>query len=223
MRPGLENRVNISGAFGVVVTVWALWMLLVIGASRATPVAPRRVLTLGAAAVALVMLVGYGRLAVSDGGDWAESADLQAVTLGALAEMPRPPKGSTVYAIGVAAVTAPRVSVFADVWELNGAARVVWRDGSLRAYPVFDGARLTCAAAGVVPTALPGPHGALKDADLDPGEPYVEPFWGHDHGAPYGRVVLVDILARRSVVLDSIGACRREVPVYLRRSAPFMS
>jgi hypothetical protein len=175
------------------------------------------------AVVAVLVIAGYARLSIDDAGDWAESARIQDRTLEAVAAMPTPPRGSTVYVVGEPAVTAPRVSVFADVWELNGAARVQWRDRSLRAYPLFAGARLRCAADGVRPDVLPGPHGSLRDDILDPAAPYDEPYWGRDHGAPYGRVVILDVPTGRSFLVASRASCRRHVPDMVERASPFTS
>jgi hypothetical protein len=221
MRPGLENRVNISAAYGVVLVVGSLWMLTLLGVRLLVRDASRRLLQVMAVGVALLVIAGYAALTVGDAEDWAESARIQDRTLAAVAAMPHPPPGSTVYVVGEPAVTAPRVSIFADVWELNSAARVQWRDRTLRAYPVFTGARLTCAPDGVAPQVLPGPHGALRDERVDPAAPYDEPYWRRDHGAPYGRVVLLSVDDRESVVVDSQEACRRDMPSFVARAAPF--
>jgi hypothetical protein len=93
--------------------------------------------------------------------------------------VPHPARGTYLVATGVAPVVAKDLPVFYSTWDLQGAVRARYDDGSLDAYNAFRGAQ--CAQQGVY---VPG-----------------------GNGGAYGRTVLVDVPHGRAWLLRDAQTC----------------
>jgi len=194
--PGLENRINLLAAPAIVTLVYALLMIAALLAFRR--VRPWRRWSLYAATAATVLLaVGYAVRLADDEDAWEHAAKEQQRVLAVMHEaVPQPPAGGTIYTFGQLGEAGPRVPVFYATWDLTSAARLLWRDFELDAYPAFQRARFACRRRGVLPQRLPTPYG-----DLDPRDNSADP------AVPYGDAVFVDIRTRSHEVIDDRSEC----------------
>jgi hypothetical protein len=148
---GIDNRTNILAGFGFATLAYATVMTI------GELAAPRR-------GQAWVLLVGVATCLVAAGfvdrlradiSNWDRAAASQQRLLTALERtLPRPPRGSTIYSFNYPAQSAPGVPIFAKSWDLTGAARLIWHDPSLRAFPIAGDGRVVCGPAGVSVPAL---------------------------------------------------------------------
>ena len=178
---GIANRVNVFAALGIAMLVYALVMLaaLQLGERLRRPAAPIAI------ALTALLVAGYAVRLQSDQSSWRDAADEQQRVLDDLARTPPPPAGGGLAAFRVPAFAAPGVPVFHQSWDMTGAARLLWDDDALQAYPVNNGRSVACAAGGVAVT------GEEDDAEL-----------------PYGRTRFVDVASGRSTPIGSRAACR---------------
>jgi hypothetical protein len=193
---GIDNRALL---------VWSLAMLAVTLAVRLARTRRVRVGAPITALVALLLVGGYALRARDDAEGWSTAGQERRQVLARIERLPPLPRGSTVYAFGQRALAAPRVPVFFKAWDLAHAVRIVRGDRTLRAYPVFDGARLRCARDGIR-TFLPGPGGRLDGPD-HPGI-QASGYEGPDPGSPYGHAVYVDIKSGAIQMIRDRAACR---------------
>jgi hypothetical protein len=71
--------------------------------------------------------------------------------------LPKPPSNSYIITTGVAPEVARDLPVFYSTWDLQGAVRGIYEDGSLAAYNAFNG--LQCTAQGIViPGGMPAQY-----------------------------------------------------------------
>jgi hypothetical protein len=208
LAPGIYNRGNIAVAGPIALLAWALVMLIVTLAARGlrdrAPVPERGV----AIVAAVFVLTGLAVAARRDADRWDRAAAESRRVLAAIGRLGPLPSQSTIYTFGHAAQSAPGIPVFFDTWDLNGAARLVTGDSSLRAYPAYRGARFRCRTTGVT-TFLPAPPGLLSG-----GAPHTFegiPDWGPDPGGRYGRTVFVDVASGRSASIRDRAQCIRAV------------
>jgi hypothetical protein len=110
--------------------------------------------------------------------------------LSALRSLPTVRTGTTVYTFGYPGQVAPEIYIFAKVYDLDGAAKLVLRDGSVKAFPVVSPTRLSCGARAVIP------HGV---------------HFGPDTSSPYGRALFVDVPANNALWIEDRSSCRREL------------
>lgn len=178
--PGLGNRVNLMAGIGMIALVLALVAMVV----------PARA---AVAAAALVLGVGYVVKLREHSGDYTRSASIQAHQLGVLrALVPDPPPGTTIYLRQPTPVTAPGISTFSWRWDLSGATKLTYRDGSVSGYPILPGTGLVCE-----PDAI-RPRGNGLEA----------------FSSPYGHAILVDVDKNRVLGADDRAACRRSVAAF---------
>ena len=185
LTPGTANRVNGVPAFGFVIVVYALAMLLgllLLGARRAAAL-PAIALS---AALALAYVV---RLSESEAA-WAESWRLQREVLGAIERgLPTPRGGATVFTFGHPIDSAPGIAVFRQL-DLKPAVKVALGDPGVTAWPVLPGTTFACGRDRLYPT---------------------NNRYGTANAAVYGRAHFIDVASGRSERIDSRAECERAV------------
>ena len=184
LSPGRDNRVNAFAALP-----WALLVYSIVMAA-ATLLSFRLRRELVAAALAILIAVGYAVKVRHDASRWEQAADLQVTVLSALRALPALPPGTTVYTFGHPAQVAPEIYIFAKVYDLNAAIKLVLHDESLHAYPVAEPVRVLCTSAGIVPTG-PSTHGSARSR--------------------YGEALFLDIPSRHFAWIRSQRACHRNL------------
>jgi hypothetical protein len=172
---GITNRVNALAGIGAVIAVYAaLGVLgnlagLVLRRRGALPVAITVVLALSLGAAYMTVLqrhIGIWNSAWS-----AESTALERIE----ARYPRLPDSSTLIVSGYPAYQTVGVPILSEAWDLEGMIRTRYEDGSLFAYPLIEGYRLSCRrerivfenAAEVIRSA---PYGSVRILDLGDGD-----------------------------------------------------
>jgi hypothetical protein len=200
-RPTLENRVNLVAALPISLFVYTFVALIALLALSSVRWAPG--LRIGLISLAtLALAAAYGVRLHDDQGTWSRAYAAERGVLATLREvLPHPRAGTTILTFGTPAQVAPRLPVFYEDWDLNGAAQFIYRDGSLNAYPVFSGAQFKCDAAGVTPF-LPTPSSFHY---LDPR------VNGQQLPLHYGSVIFVDIIGRRTHSIASPRQCLEAV------------
>jgi hypothetical protein len=175
LAPGTTNRMNVLAAVGFAVLVYALTRLLVRRADFA-------------AALCLLIGVGYVVKVAGDEGGWQRSARAQAQVLRAL---PDPGGRVTFYTYGVPTFAAPGVPVFSLPFDLKAALRLKYGTHRLAAYPLSSKTAIHCEADSLYPT----------------GGSYTRV-----HGARYGEAALVDVPTGRVMPVRSRADCLRLRP-----------
>jgi hypothetical protein len=194
---GVGNRVNALAAVGIVTTVLAVGMVLgsvawlLVGRVAHLGIAAGRTLATSAGlAVAFALGVGYAHEVKHDVYTWDLASHWQFAVVGSLrSRIPDPPAGSTIYAFGYPAYTAPGVPVFAASWDLNGAVKLLYRTGKISSYPAIAGVRMVCGATLIYPQ----------------GAGYTSRF-----GSAYGRAYLIDVSTGLIARPQTQAQCRRE-------------
>jgi hypothetical protein len=156
---GIGDRTNAFAALGWVVMLVAIARLLAILAFR--DVARSRLVIMGAVALALIVVgAGYtDRLRTEADAYAASYHDEQAVLDTMRTTLPVPPHGSTIYLVRNIQWTALGVPVFVQPWDLIGAVKMVYGDGTLAAYPIAAPyATMHCGASSV--SFTPAAYGA---------------------------------------------------------------
>src|SRR5438093_6808841 len=188
LSPGRDNRVNVFAALPWTLLVYAI---LAVGATLACSRLGRAASApLVAAAVAVLLGGGYVVKVEHDASRWERASDLEQPVLSALRSLPAVRPGTTVYTFGYPGQVAPEIYIFAKVYDLDGAAKLVLDDGSVKAYPVVRPTRLSCGARAVIP------HGV---------------HFGPDTSSPYGRALFLDVPAKNAVRIEDRSICRREL------------
>jgi hypothetical protein len=188
-RLGVGNRVNALATFGYVMSFYALarlaGLLLFRGLPRARTWALATTLILS-----LIAGVSFTKKVEHDAGNYDKAYALERQVLGTIHTLvPRPAPGTTLYSFDHAGFYAPGVPVFGAEWDLNGAVKVEYHNGSLSAQPILQGMALTCAPDGVTPGTSGG---------------------GASHGqVPYGHAVAVDIAKQQAIALNTRADCVR--------------
>jgi hypothetical protein len=164
---GVDNRGNILAALGFAVLIYAMIRLAALIVFRR----PGRS-QVAATAVALALLGWYGHNVRADAKLWDRAAERQDRILSLLrSALPVPERGTTIYLHGSSAQVAPGIPVFSEIWDFNGAVKILYDDGSLRGFPLSQNG-LDCKATGVH-----RPLGTL---------------FGKPDTASYGRVLVFD-------------------------------
>jgi hypothetical protein len=172
LQPGVGNRVNAAAAIGLVVAAYGALMVAATLAFRGVP--RWTGWAAGTAALGAVVIGGgYVHRVDVDENAWDAASKAQGTVIATLRRVvPAPRPGSTIYTFGYPAYEAPGVPIFASSWDLRGAVRDLYDDGSVSGYPAIAGTSLTCAPTTLYPS----------------GNEY-----GPRYGARYGRVYLVDV------------------------------
>lgn len=105
-----------------------------------------------------------------------------------------PPADTTILTFGEPGYVVQNIPTLGETWDLNGAVRLIFADGSLHGFPILEGQAVDCRADGVV---LP----------LNASRP---PLYGENYKAPYtGSVAFADPAKRRAVFVTSQRSCRK--------------
>jgi hypothetical protein len=172
LAPGTTNRMNVLAAVGYSLLAYALARLLV-GSRRPW----------AAAALCVLIGVGYVVKVVDDQDGWQRSARLQAEVLRAV---PDPGGRATFYTFGAPTFAAPGVPVFSLPFDLKAAVRLKFHTHRLSGYPVANDTVIHCVRDLVYPTG--GTYSRV-------------------HGAPYGEAYFVDVPARHVIPIRSRSDC----------------
>ena len=143
---GLGNRVNVIASIGIVALAYALAAMAGVLLFGRLLDWRRWAFGFGMSAAAL-LLVAYMLDVRDDVRDWDRAYAHEQEVLAALrAAVPDPPPGATLYTFNHPTWQAPGVPVFASTWDLLGAARVVYDDRDVVAYPILPGVTFVCGA-----------------------------------------------------------------------------
>ena len=195
LTPGTANRVNGVPAFGFVLVVYALAMLLGLLALGA-----RRAAALPALALSVVLAFGYVARLSEHEAAWAASWRLQREVLGAIADgLPAPRAGATAFSFGHPIDAAPGIAVFRQL-DLDPALKVELGDERVSAWPVLPRTIFACARDRVYPT---------------------NNRYGPANAGHYGRAFFVDVASRRVAPIDSRAACERALASF--RPGPLLA
>jgi hypothetical protein len=169
---GVGNRTNCLALLGLVTLAYSLAMI--VGTLLAGRSAHRRELATGVALAATVGLgVSYAHQVRIDISNWDVATKIQNQVFQAMhVGIPRPARGSTIYAYGFTQYPALGVPSFAASWDLNGAVKVTYDDGSLSGYPLEGASSIVCSPKLLYPDT----------------EGYTAAF-----GADYGHAYLVNV------------------------------
>jgi hypothetical protein len=179
--PNQGNRVNIVAAFAFVVLLYGAALILA---------AEHRAVALAAIIAAAVIGVGYVIETRKDADDWSHAFALEQRTLSRLKQtVPKPPPNVTVYVYGQAGRVAEGIPVFDWRFDLTGAAKLMWDDPSINAYPILDGTDIVCDVDRLFPLG-----NGLDTA----------------HGTAYETAIFADVRSGRYVGIDSPEECDRE-------------
>jgi hypothetical protein len=187
LQAGLGNRINILAGLGYVTLIYATVVILAtIGASSSVLLRISRIAIVGVLVAALGW--GYVDRVDRDQAAWDQGSRMQLHVLAVLKGLdPRPSQRSTFYTFDYPGFTAPGVPVFVSSWDLNGAVKISYNDGTLRAYPLFAPTGLVCTRTAIYP--LGGGYGPLQ-------------------GSEYGHTYIVDVGRGTLVPVSSEATCR---------------
>ncbi|MEA2436317.1 MAG: hypothetical protein QOF65_873 [Thermoleophilaceae bacterium] len=174
LAPGTVTRMNVLAAAGYAVLVYAL-VRIVVG---------RRPWV--AAAVCVLIGVGYVVKVAHDEEGWQRSARIQARVLAAVPRASGP--GTTYYTFAAPTYAAPGIPAFSLPFDLKAAVRLRDHTHRVSAYPMARSNVIECAPDLVYPTG--GTYGRV-------------------HGARYGLAVFVDVPSRRVIPIRSRAECLR--------------
>jgi hypothetical protein len=172
---GITNRVNALAGYGLAIAAYAtigvgVWLLAAAwpALGRWAPVAT--------VCLAVVLGVAYVHVLDRHAGLWrsafrAETAALEQIKR----QYPRLPRGATLFAAEYPANQTLGVAIFATTFDLRGALRLEYEDGSLAGYPVVSGTELACRPGGVElegagPPAVTSPYGKAHLLNVTTGE-----------------------------------------------------
>jgi hypothetical protein len=201
---GLNNRVNIVAAFGVVTLVYAVIKL---GARWLAKAKPRRAYLANGFALAAVLSIAaaYAYHSARHARLWDIAAIRQDQILAVVGTQSTSATARSVFTFGHPAEVAPGVPILLESGDLTAAVRLTEPARAVRAYPVFRGARLACTTDALVAIHLPD---AYLDETRDPLE----------HA--YGTILFIDTEASRSQVVADRRSCRTAVRTFEPGTAP---
>jgi hypothetical protein len=166
LRIGLGNRTNVVSALGLIPLVYSVAVLAGLLLFQRMRLAGTAAALTGAL-VAVVVGLGYLHDLRADETRWDRAFLMEEQALGVMRGVVKhPPRNATLYSFDWPGFATPGVTVFSTFWDLNGAVKLQWHDGSLQGYPVL--APVTCG-----PTTL-----------KVPADPVAK---------PYGNVFFIDI------------------------------
>jgi hypothetical protein len=181
---GVSNRINVAAAPGyAMVAVALIWIVSEITARALRHPAP---LIVGVACISFVT-IGAAVHVQKDIADWDHAWVEQKTILSTLKRLvPDPSPGTTVFTFGRSGYAAPSVPIFGGGGnnDMLGAAWLLWRTSSVRAFPVLDQMRFKCGPSSVSLVAT-----------------------GADSSTTYGHALFVDLRAQRVQVPRTRAAC----------------
>jgi hypothetical protein len=193
LSPGRDNRINVFAALPWTLLVYSILMI----AAMLFCYRINRERSSAAVAATLALLIGIGYVVKvrHDAREWERASDLQQPVLAALRALPTVRSGTTIYTFGYPGQVAPEVYVFAKVYDLDGAARVVLDDGSVNAFPIIAPTQMSCGRTRIIPEGM---------------------HFGPDTSSAYGRALFLDIPTATFARIENRKACRTD----LRRFKP---
>ncbi len=192
---GANNRTNALAAVGFAILAYSLVLIVSIGILA---LARRPVRWAWAPAlIGLTLLaIGYGRRTEADLTLWDNAAASQRQQLEILGRMPTPRRGETLFVFGGRGLVAPGVFAFRVTWDLNEAAKLMWNDASVRAFPIFAGTQMRCGTHRVIPLGSSNGDGAAQ-------------------AAAFGRAEFVDLRTGRVSSFSDQQACQRAADQFI--------
>lgn len=193
LSPGIENRVNLVSGAGYVMFIYAAGAvagLLAVRAARRPPAWATAV----PVAISLVIGAGYVGLSRESAAHYDRSFAEQLRVLEAIREGGPYPHASLVFAFGYPSFTAVGVPVFAWIWDLPPASKVILDDPPPAAFPVLPGTTFSCDADSVVP---------MNGFGL-----------GEFQRSDYGTTFFVDVPTGRTQRIDDRNECEAAVAAF---------
>jgi hypothetical protein len=145
---GVTNRVNALAGFGLVIMVYGVFGVIGALISMARP----QVQALSGLTILLGLLLGFAYVKVLERHSkiWNTAYSAEEAGIGELrTQFPKLPAGTTVFVSNYPAYQTLGVPIFSSSWDVNGMIKLQYKDGTLSAYPVLPGLKLTCDAVGV--------------------------------------------------------------------------
>jgi hypothetical protein len=175
------NRVNGVGIAALVVVAYSAVMLLTTLVLSWRPRCARAAFAVAAVYV-VAMVITHNDALRDHERLYVQASALEDDTLDTMQRLlPSVPPGTYVVAVGVPPFVAPDLPVFASTWDMQGAVRERYRDGSLSGFNAAYG--LQCADTGL----------AIAGAE----------------GAGYGRAAILDMTRRKAWVIRDLAGCQR--------------
>lgn len=194
-RTGIYNRGNVTAAFPFALLVYSLCML--VGALLSATRHRWHEWSLGVAAILVALVVvGYADRLIADKDEWRIAAAMESEAIETLQEaLPELEAGSTIYTFNYPAQVSPGIPIFSDTWDLRGAVRINWDDGSLGAYPIFGDTTFVCEADGMYP------EGGKEFYFLEAGH-------SAEEEGRYGKTFAVDLRTGEVERIDGVRRCK---------------
>jgi hypothetical protein len=195
---GTSNRMNTLPVAPTILVGYAAVMVLATAAlSLRRRWLPTMALALGLA-YGLGMFITNERALHTDTRAWASD---YAVSRGVLDTMrralPNPRPGTFVVVLGAPGLSANGNPVFYASWDLDAAAKKLFRDGSIKAYNAYQG--VSCSPDGLVVNGDSGEPYSSRDTSGDSTETLT---------ADYRTTVVVDAVHRRAYAIADALMCR---------------
>ena len=193
LSPGIENRVNLVSAAGYVLCIYAtaaIAGLLVVRALRR----PSGWATAVPVAVSLVIGAGYIGLARESAAEYDRSFAQQLRVLQAIRDGGPYPPGALIFPFGYPSFTAVGVPVFAWIWDLPPATKIILDDPTPAGFPVLPTTTFTCDDVSVVPA---NPYGL-----------------GEFQRGRYGTTFFVDVPSGRTQRIEDRAGCEAAVAAF---------
>ena len=154
--PGVQNRTNCFAALGfsalVVFVIAAVAAMVVAAVPRLSDQTRSRLRAILAGVLVLGMLGAYTLRVGQDANRWQKSAEIQAAILGQARELvPSPPADATIFTTPYPGNESPSLPIFGGGGNNDelGAFKVMYGAEELRAFPLLEGAGLTCGRASI--------------------------------------------------------------------------
>lgn len=154
--PGVQNRTNCFAALGfaalVVFVIAAVAAMAVAALPRLSERARSRLRAILAGVLVLGMFGVYTLRVGQDANRWQKSAEIQAAILGQARELlPSPPADATIFTTPYPGNESPSLPIFGGGGNNDqlGAFKVMYGAEELRAFPLLEGAGLTCGRASI--------------------------------------------------------------------------
>jgi len=141
---GVGKRVNLLAGAGWALFAYSVIQVVATLVFRSLPGSARWI-GRAAAVAAVGLILAYGLTELRHAEEWDRAADIQAHVVAVVrAEVPDPRPSSVIFTAGHRAYSAPGVPAAAFYYDLNGALKVAYDDGSLEAYPIVEDTKMRC-------------------------------------------------------------------------------
>jgi hypothetical protein len=192
-QPGVGNRINAFAAVCVSAGVYALAAVaaaLLLGRTRRW----RTTVPAAALLITFAVVAGYVRRTDADKSRWTQAAVLQHHYLDTIRRaVPHPAPDTRILLLDAPGFVAAGIPVFGAPWDLNGALKLAYDDGTLAGYPVLVGTGVICGVTGIAPSG----------GGYDPSQT-----------APYGLAMFVDGRTGESMRIRDRAQCMRALRLF---------